>query len=328
MMVGKKFSELNQARVAMVGLVVALVIVGLSLNVSRISSLFEAHYRADFERGSGLRSGDPVRVSGVTVGQVRSVQLEGDHVEVSFNVDGIDLGDQTKARVRSDNALGAKFLDVDPAGEGDVDAIPLEQTSGSYDVTAGLSDLTRTEADLDVDQLADSLNALSDTFSGTAPELASAIEGVGRISEVLAARDSELQTLLSSASSLSGVLAERNEDIVQIVSDGNSLLEELSNRRLVIRSLLANARAATTELQGLVADHEDTLGPVLRRIRDFAKVLDRNEETINYVLKHLGPYARSVGESVGGGPFYFAYVANLAATDILPIIPDLIRNEE
>jgi len=324
----KKFSEFNQSRIAVVGVTVAALIVAVSLNVSKISAAFETHYAAEFERGGGIRSGDPVRVSGVTVGVVRDVALQDDHVEVVFTADGIHLGAETSARIRSDNALGAKFLDLEPAGDGSLETIPVDRTEGSYDVTNALADLTRAEEDLDVGQLAESLDTLATTFDGTTPALKSAIVGVGRISESVALRDEELRRLFRNANSVSALLADRSQDIMQIVTDGNALLRELAARRLVIRDLLANAEAATHQLRGLVTDHDDTLKPALEKVRGLAEILERNKANLSFVLSHLAPYARSVGESVGAGPFYFAYVANLVATDIAPIIPDLIRNEE
>ena len=43
-------------------------------------------YTAAFSEAGGLKTNDPVRIAGVRVGSVESIELEGDHVKVSFRV--------------------------------------------------------------------------------------------------------------------------------------------------------------------------------------------------------------------------------------------------
>ena len=44
-------------------------------------------YYAAFEESGGLKPNDEVRIAGVRVGKVNSVELDGDHVRVDFKVD-------------------------------------------------------------------------------------------------------------------------------------------------------------------------------------------------------------------------------------------------
>ncbi|MCW2830568.1 MAG: hypothetical protein JWP31_1260, partial [Aeromicrobium sp.] len=181
----------------------------------------------------------------------------------------------------------------------------------------------------DVDQLAESFDSVSKTFANTAPELRQALDGVGELSKSISSRDAELRTLLRRANGVSSVLSDRSAEITRILQSGAQLFEELDARRLVIHELLVNSRRAASQLTGLVDDNNKQIKPLLRDLRTTIKVLNDNEANIESVLDGYPRYARSLGEAVGGGPFFYAFVENLVApVDLAPVLPELIRREE
>jgi len=323
----RRFSELNQTRVGIIGVVLTALVLLVSINIGKTLDLFSnKRYTAEFSRAGGLRAGDEVRVSGVSVGKVTGVELAGDRVRIKFTLSDISLGNESSAAVKSANALGRKFLAISPGGSGDESKIPLSRTARPYDVTNAFSDLTKTGAALDVDQLARSFDTLAGTFADTAPALESTLKGVAGLSTTIARRDEGLRALLARANSVTDVLASRSQQITQIISNGNSLFQELELRRLVIEQLLVDTEGAATSLRGLVRENRTVLRPTMRKLAQVTDVLIHNQKNIEFALRQLGPYARSVGEAVGGGPFYYAYVANLVApSNLAPILPELIR---
>jgi hypothetical protein len=58
-------------------------------------------YHAAFSEAGGLRANDEVRIAGVRVGKVEAVELDGDHVRVTFRVDqGAEFGQETLAAIK------------------------------------------------------------------------------------------------------------------------------------------------------------------------------------------------------------------------------------
>src|SRR3954454_24571221 len=79
-------------------------------------------YYAQFSEAGGLKPNDEVRVAGVRVGQVEAITLESGHVLVKFRIDkGTKLGNDTGASIRVKTLLGAMFLAVEPAGDGQLE---------------------------------------------------------------------------------------------------------------------------------------------------------------------------------------------------------------
>lgn len=314
----KAFCEMDLGKIGLVGLVLTLVLLALALNIGKVLAVVGSQTNtADLAETGGLRAGDDVRVAGLKVGKVDDVELSGDHVKVTFGLSDVDMGEQTRAIVKSDNALGSKFLAIEPAGSGEITHIPIEQTDAGFAVNEELGRLTTSTAQIDTASLARSFDSVSAVLRETPTEFRSALKGVSALSRTLSSRDTELQTLLSKASSVSRVLADRNRQITSILGDGSQLFAELEMRREVLGQLLRNVQKATTQLTGLARDNKQSLKPALTELRTTAKLLTEYRGTLDFAIKNSGAYVRSLGESVAGGPFFQAYLANLTAPENL-----------
>lgn len=128
----KPMSERNPIAVGAVGCsLVAAALLG-ALNYDKLP-LFDRSrdYAAYFEDAAGLRPDSPVEVSGLRVGQVSRITLDGNQVLVNFRLDdGIQVGDRSEAAIKTKTLLGAKFIEITPRGEGHQSApIPIERTT-------------------------------------------------------------------------------------------------------------------------------------------------------------------------------------------------------
>ncbi|HKY58897.1 MAG TPA: MCE family protein [Aeromicrobium sp.] len=313
----------RDARLAQIGLigVVALALATfLILNLGVVSRFWTAApYEADFAHASGLKSDDPVEISGMRVGSVDEVRINGTHVTVTFHTDEVRLGNRTRAAIKTSSAVGERYLALTPAGSGELKRVPLSRTSVPYDLTAALADVTTDTTELDVDQLADALDAVSGTLSETPDSFRDALSGVHKFATVVADRDEALGRLLADTSSVSDLLADRSTTIATLMEDGDDVLDELHDRRATIHALLVSTRELSAQLTAALRENRAQLRPALDQLNDVATVLNRHEKSLNFLIDHLGGYARNLGEAVGGGPFFYGYVANLVPTNLIPL---------
>ncbi|OJZ74464.1 mammalian cell entry protein [Mycobacterium paraffinicum] len=270
-------------------------------------------YAAYFSEAGGIRAGNSVRVSGMGVGRVTGIKLEGTKVRVSFTVRNfITLGDRTEAAIKTETILGAKMLELTSRGEGKLSGtIPLERTHSPYDLPDALGDLTTEISGLDTAQLSSALTTLADTFRQTPSEVRPALEGVARFSETLNNRDAQLRSLLGNANKVSTVLGRRSQQIAALVADSNALLAALLDERDSIDALMNNLTAVSHQVSGLVDDNRTQLKPALDKLNGVLEVLDNRKQDIQASLPKFKRYAMSFGECLGSGPFFKAYVANL-----------------
>jgi phospholipid/cholesterol/gamma-HCH transport system substrate-binding protein len=270
-------------------------------------------YSAYFSEAGGIKPGSTVRVSGMGVGRVSDIRLEGTKVRVGFTVrNSIELGDRTEAAIKTETILGAKMLELTSRGDGKLTGtIPLERTTSPYDLPDALGDLTTTISGLDTAQLSSALTTLANTFKETPPNLKPALQGVSRFSDTLNNRDAQLRSLLANANKVSGVLGRRSQQIASLVTDSNALLAALLDERDSIDALMNNLTAVSHQISGLVDDNRTQLKPALDKLNGVLEVLDNRKEDIQRTLPKFKRYAVSFGECLGSGPFFKAYVANL-----------------
>lgn len=325
----RKASEMNQVRVGIVGVVTVAVLWSVLLNWGRLQGAFEPTYSADFASAAMLHPGDDVRISGFRVGAVRSVRLEGDHIRVDFSLDH-EVGSRTVATIKTQTMLGTKFLALTSAGAGTLrpgTVIPISRTDVPYDITRATSDLTDLQQRIDVRLVAQSLDALSRTFSTTPGALGPMLRGVSRISSVVAARDDSLHRVLASARSMTGVLAERNRNIVALVTDGNALMTMIEQRRQTLHDLLVGIETVTTQVSAFIRENHAQLRPALHQLNTTLDMLRRNQRALGQTAGLFAKYARALGEALAGGPYFYAFTQNSSPTNLAPMLPGLFRTQ-
>jgi phospholipid/cholesterol/gamma-HCH transport system substrate-binding protein len=311
----KPLAERNRITVGVVGILIVVALVVAVFSYNKIPFIKGTDdYSAYFSEAGGIKAGSDVRVSGLSVGKVSDVKLDGTKVLVTFTVsDNVALGDRTEASIKTETVLGTKMLELTPRGEGNLTGtIPVERTHSPYDLPTALGDLTSTISGLDTTKLSSALTTLADTFKDTPPDLKVALEGVAQFSNTLDNRDAKLRNLLADANKVTAVLGKRSDQIANLVVNANALLSELLTQRNSLDALMNNLTAASRQISGLVADNRTQLKPALDKLNGVVGILDNRKQELQRTLFLLRRYAMSFGEVLGSGPFFKAALVNLA----------------
>jgi phospholipid/cholesterol/gamma-HCH transport system substrate-binding protein len=280
-------------------------------------------YTAAFSEAGGLKPDDPVRIAGVRVGKVETIELEGDHVEVTFRVKtDSGFGTETGAAIRVNTLLGAMYLALEPAGTGQLEPgseIPVERTSSPYDVVKAFSGLAETAEQIDTDQLAQSLTTLADLTRNTPEEFQAALSGVSRLSANIADKNEQIGELLTNLERVSTVLNDRDQDIVALMKQSDTLFQALVARRDAVHNLLVSTSTLSSELSALVRQSRADLKPALTQLDDVVGILNKNEDNIDNSLRLMAPFYRVFTNTLGNGPWFDTYIQNL------PPVPDVLN---
>jgi len=278
-------------------------------------------YSAAFTESGGLKPDDPVRIAGVRVGKVTGIELDGDHVKVTFKIKtDSEFGSETAAAIRINTLLGAMYLALEPAGPGQLEAgkeIPVERTTSPFDVVEAFSGLADTADQIDTDQLAASLTTLADLTRNTPDEFKAALSGVSRLSANIADKSDRINLLLTNLERVSTVLNDRDEDIIALMKDSDTLFQALVQRKEAVHNLLVSTASLSEELSALVRQSRDDLKPALTQLNDVVGILNKNEENLDNSLRLMAPFYRVFTNTLGNGPWFDTYIQNL------PPAPDL-----
>lgn len=314
----KPFRERNPVIIGLIGLAAIAAMMLGAFRADRLPIIGSGDiYHADFAEIGGLKSGNEVRIAGVSIGKVQKIELDGPKVRVTFKIDkGVDFGTETRADIRVRTLLGAEFLALTPQGAGQLpegSTIPLERTIAPYDVVQAFSDLSRTTDEIDIPQLSEALDTLSEISTQTPAEFRGAIKGVSDLSRNLAARDDQINTLLINLKKVSGVLNSRNDELVTLFKDSDTLFQAISARRDSIHRLLVSTQTISTQLRGLVKDTRSDLLPALKQLDTVTTMLRKNEASLDEALRIYPAFTRVFSNALGTGPWFDTYLGGLTS---------------
>lgn len=271
-----------------------------------------AHYTAVFTEAAGLRKSNEVRVAGVKVGQVESVELDKNKVDVKFKVTNTWIGDQTQASIQIKTVLGQKYLALDPKGSKPADPNKkLTDTVSPYDVIQAFSDASNQIQTLNTNDVATSMRKLSDAFSGTAGDIAPALDGISRLSQTISSRDQQVQKLLAATKTTSQILADRNQEFVKLIGGAGQLLDELNHRQKSISALLKSTTSLSSSLSGIVADNQSQIGPALDSLKGVTDLLTKQNKNLQDTIKYMAPFYRLYANVLGNGRWFESVITNI-----------------
>ncbi|HEX9833348.1 MAG TPA: MCE family protein [Mycobacterium sp.] len=317
-----KYRGTQLIRAGFMGVVLAVLLVAVGLAPERLASWATAiRYQAQFADAGGVIAGNDVTISGIKVGTVSDVSLQGRNALVTFTIDGsVPLGSDTTAHIRTGTLLGERILTLESKGDGTLspmEVIPVSRTASPYSLTEAVSELTANTAGTDTASLNQSLDTLSGTLDQVAPQLGPTFESVTRLSQAINDRDDTLGALLENGAEVTKILSDRSQQVNTLILNANDLTAVLSERRYAIVELLAHTSALSKQLSGLIHDNEQELAPTLDKLNTVTAVLENNRDNIAKALPGLAKFQITLGETIGNGPYYQAYIPNIIFGQLL-----------
>jgi phospholipid/cholesterol/gamma-HCH transport system substrate-binding protein len=230
-------------------------------------------YKALFTDVTGLREGDSVRVSGVTVGEVTDVRVVQRRLaQVTFTVrEDRRLPRSTTAAVKYLNMVGQRYVSLG-RGSGELGGTLEEGATVPLDRTTPALDLTLL------------FNGFKPLFDGLSPKDVN--ELAGSIVQVLQGEGATVDSLIRRIGSLSTTVAAKDKVIGAVVRNLTTVLDSFDDLVVTLRALvsgfdedrepLGRAVAAMGDLTTVTADLlDDGRAPLKRDIRELGR-LSRN----------------------------------------------------
>lgn len=265
------------------------------------------HYAAEFANAGGVRTGDPVLVAGVPSGRVDSLTLEHGLAVVGFRLDrGQDLGEASTATIGLKSILGNRFLEVTPAGGGDLGPhrrIGVERTTSPYmidDIGGAVTDLAEELDTRAVSAMIDSLDSILPQDAGAAGQ---SIDDVSAALGLLAREDARMSGVVTTTRELTGVLVSQEAGIRALTDQSLVLVTVLTQRREALSSLVSSLEDLATRVRVLLDEEAEDVDRVLGNMRSISETYQRNIDAMDEVLTRMPPGLRAVTDATGNGPW-------------------------
>ena len=254
-----------------------------------------------FTSAVGLYPGDQIRILGVPVGEIASIEPRAADVKVTMSVDSaVKVPQDARAVIMAPNLVAARYIQLAPAyTSGPVmpngATIELSRTAVPVEwdeVKAALSDLAKQLSPAAgqlqgplgkvINQAADTFNGNGDSFHNALRELSQAAGRLGDSRTDIFGTVKNLQVLVNALSS-------SNEQIVSFSGHVASVSQVLADSSIHLDHTLGTLNQALIDVKGFLQQNNSTLIGTVDKLNDLTKVLSDQSEDIEQVLHVAGP---------------------------------------
>jgi phospholipid/cholesterol/gamma-HCH transport system substrate-binding protein len=277
-----------------------LLVAGVVVLLRTTETINRTNVVAYFENSNGIYVGDDVRILGVPVGRITSIEPQPERVKVSFWYDDkYDVPADAKAAILSPTLVTARAIQLTPVyTEGPVmkdDAvIPRERTAVPVewdDVRQQLEKLAETLQPTEpgeVSPLGSIINTTADNLRGeganirdTVIKLSQAFSALGDHSTDIFSTIKNLAILVSALQDSTDLMRQLNQNLASVTG----LLADNPNE---VADAVRDLNAVVPEVQSFVAENREALGTTSDKLAGVTQALNDSLADVKQFL-HVAP---------------------------------------
>jgi phospholipid/cholesterol/gamma-HCH transport system substrate-binding protein len=276
-------------------LVVALVVLRPGRQATKVVALFPSVI--------GLYPSDSVRVLGVPVGKIETIEPRAHDVKVTMSIDeGIKIPADAQALIISPNLVSARFIQLTPVYDEKVggpvianDAtigldrtgIPVEWNDVKEQLTQLSSQFGPTGAGL-AGPLSNLVDTAAAAFDGNGDSFRNALHELSQTAGRLGDSRGDLFGTIKNLQVLVNALSHSNEQIVQFSNHVASVSQVLADSSTGLDSTLGTLNVALRDVKELLQDNNDALIGSVNKLTGLTSILTEQSDNLEQVL-HVTP---------------------------------------
>jgi phospholipid/cholesterol/gamma-HCH transport system substrate-binding protein len=294
----------NRLTAAVALVLAALLIAGAAVMVRQIF-FGPKTITAYFTSATAIYPGDQVRVSGVKVGTIKSIEPQGTQAKLTLHVDrDVPIPADAKAIIFTENLVAARFVELTPA----------YRTSGPVMADGAVIPVQRTAVPVEWDEVKNQLMRLATDLGPNAKVSTPAVSRfIDSAANALQGNGDKLRQTLAQLSGVARTFANGSGDIVDIIKnlqtfvtalrDSNIQMVQFNNRLATLTSVVNDSKSdldaaltdlsqAVGEVQRFIAGTRDATSEQLARLSNAIQPLVDQHMALENIL-HGAPNALS-----------------------------------
>lgn len=287
----------------------------------------QTEYTAIFENASMIEKGDDVRVAGLSVGEIRSVEIhQRNQAKVTFRVKSdVPLTENSGAEVRFLNLVGDRYMALT---EGDPGAarlkegatIPMARTTPSLNLTELFNGFQPLFSALDPTEINNlSLNLIK-VLQGEGGTVQSILKHTASLTNDIADRDQLIGDVVTNLSSMLKTVDDRHEQLSTLVIELREWMGKLAKDRTAIGDSVANMSGLTRELATLLTQSRPWLKEDIAELTRIMKSMSKpaNQKLLDETLNRLPQMLERQTRTGTYGSWYNYYLCDFKGEIVLP----------
>ncbi|WP_121253403.1 MCE family protein [Nocardioides ferulae] len=289
----------------------------LVVTVGNLSFGASREYHAEFVDATGVVEGDDVRIAGVKVGTVESIEVvDRNRAQVTFTVqESTRLTEATHASIRYRNLVGQRYVSLSQEGTAggeldEGDTIPVSQTSPALDLTVLFNGFKPLFQALSPDDLNKLSYEIVQVFQGEGGTLEGLLAHTASLTNTLAGRDELIGDLIVNLDQVLDHIGDRDDQLSELIVNFRTLVGGLKDDRQAILSSLDQISELSVETADLVSGIRPKFAEDIKQLRRFAGNVDRNKAELDRALQVLPIKLNKIGRTATYGSWFNFYLCN------------------
>ncbi|WP_067687681.1 MlaD family protein [Nocardia jejuensis] len=256
-------------------------------------------YTAWLPEAQSVRTGDDVRLAGISVGTVRSLELTADHVIMTFTVDdSVFVGRETSLDVRMLTIVGGHYVALFPAGTAALGGghIPADRVRLPYSLSDAFQDAVTPVRGIDGNGWRENLTAIADSLTAGPTGIRDMLDGVQHFVDVLDQQRAEVSRAIGIADEYIGTIDDARAVLGTLVTKINLLETVLGDKRTEVRTAVDTLDRVIARIAALQPSWQSTLRPMAEKLVATAPEL----EALGTRLQPLIDAVHQLGERMRG----------------------------
>jgi phospholipid/cholesterol/gamma-HCH transport system substrate-binding protein len=279
-------------RAVRIGVAVALglaLIGGGAIATGAVGGIDRMHIVAYFDNSNGLFSGDEVRILGVPVGAIDTIEPQPERVKITFWVDKkYRVSAEAKAAIVSPQLVTSRAIQLTPA-----------YTGGPAMRNGAIIPQSRTAVPLEWDDLRQQLEKLTATLQPTQPGGVSTLGAfVNTTADNLRGQGVNIRETVVKMSQAFSVLGDHSNDIFSTVKNLSVVVGALQDSSTLLRQFNTNLAAVTTALDS----SPDAVGAAVNNLNEVVGTATRfiadNREALGATTDKLASVTTAVHNGI------------------------------
>ncbi|MGV9680185.1 MlaD family protein [Nocardia sp. NPDC003482] len=244
-------------------------------------------YVAELAEAQSVKAGDDIRVAGIPVGTVKSLELRPDRVLMRFTVDRkVFVGDQSTLDVRMLTIIGGNYVALFPSGRnalGDKH-IPVDRVRLPYSLVQTFQDAAEPLRKIDGDTLRRNLAALGTTAEQAPDALRTTLDTLNTYVDLLNRQRTDVSKAIAAASEYVTMYDGAKGSLHRLIDVTNLMETLVLDKRAELREGLRLLNATIGRLAVLAPAWDATVKPKLQQLLDAAPRLEQLGKDLDPVV--------------------------------------------
>jgi phospholipid/cholesterol/gamma-HCH transport system substrate-binding protein len=288
----------------MIGFAIVLAVVlvaGVVMAVRTWDSANRTHVTAYFANGNGIFPGDDVRILGVRVGEIETIEAQPQRVKINFWVeDEYKVPADAKAVILSPSLISARAIQL----------VPAYESNGPVLENNAVIPLERTAVPVEWDDLRQQLSKLTEALQPTEPGGVSTLGAyVNTAAANLRGEGANIHDTIVKLSTAFSALGDHSKDIygtiknlslvVSALQDSKDLMRQLNRNLEATSAVLANQpnevgqavsdiNAVAKEVTSFTAENREPIGVTADKLASISQALHESQDDLEQTL-HVAP---------------------------------------